>query len=110
MSYEVELSQRALTDLIRNASWWATHHSVEQALRWYDDFRAAIASLAETPQRYRLARENSKCEFEIRELDYGVSSRPTHRAIYTIGADKVTVLAIRHGAELDMTVDELRQG
>jgi len=109
MTLRVDLSRRAFADLHRNAAWWATHRSAEQAARWFDGFVDALDSLAERPERYPLARENAKCDLEIRELHYGLGSRPTHRAIYTIESNCVVVLAIRHGAEQDMTADELRQ-
>jgi hypothetical protein len=38
-------------------------------------------------------------------MHYGVGSRPTHRAVFTIADDFVLVLAVRHGAQ-----DQLRPG
>lgn len=107
MTLPVALSIRAFEDLRRNAAWWAKHRSQIQAERWYDGFRDAIDSLSAHPERYCLARENDKCEFEIRELYYGLGSRRNYRAIYAIQSDRVFVLAILHGAQQDLTEDEL---
>lgn len=59
----------------------------------------AIDGLAEHPQRCPLSPENSKVEHELRELHYGVGSRPTHRAIFTIIGSEVRVLTVQHGAQ-----------
>lgn len=107
MSVPVLLTAGARDDLRQNARWWAEHRSVEQAERWYDGFLRHIDSLAENPQRCPLARENHKFPYELRELHYGVGSRPTHRALFTIRPDAIIVLAIRHGAQRDITLEDI---
>ena len=107
MSYSVLFSSRAERELESSADWWASHRSLEQARRWYASFSDVIASLAENPERYPLARENDSFPFEIRELHFGLGAHPTHRAVFTIRPDMVLVVSIRHVAQADLTADNL---
>ena len=107
MTLPVIIQPQAEADLHRNVQWWAEHHDVEQAFRWYDGIHAAIATLAENPDRFVLARENAKSDQELRELHFGLGSRPTHRVIYVVDEDAVRVLAVRHGAQEDSQAADL---
>lgn len=108
MTHRVVLTHRADRELEDAADWWAAHRSPDQAARWYAGFSDAIASLAENPQRCPLAPENGLFPYEIRELHYGLGSRPTHRAVFTIRPDMVLVLTIRHAAQAELTEEDLR--
>jgi plasmid stabilization system protein ParE len=79
----------------------------QQAARWYAGFSDAIAALAQNPERCPLAPENGCFPYEIRELHYGLGSRPTHRAVFTVRPDMVLVLTIRHAAQADLTEADL---
>ena len=68
----------------------------------------AIRSLSDNPDRCALARENHLFSAEVRELHYGLGSRPTHRAVFTVLKDVVLVLTIRHGAQADLTEDDIQ--
>ena len=107
MSLNVILEPRAENDLHDAAAWWAEHRSAEQAQRWYEGFVQALDSLGENPGRWPLARENAKFPYELRELHYGLGSRPTHRAVFTIRADAVVVLTIRHAAQQEIVPEDL---
>ena len=56
----------------------------------------AFASLAEFPERCPIAPENARFNFEVRQLLYGRKPR-LYRILFTIEADTVHVLHIRHG-------------
>lgn len=107
MSRTVILTQPAFDDLRRNARWWAEHRSLEQAERWYDGFLAKLDFLETDAERCSLARENPEFPFELRELLFGLGSRPTHRALFTIRPSTVVVLAIRHAAQDAVTPGDL---
>ena len=107
MSLPVVVQPSAEADLRDAAVWWAEHRSLEQAERWYLGFLNALDSLREKPDRCPLARENPKFPYEIRELCYGLGSRPTHRAVFTIRPDAVVVVAIRHAAQRDVIPEDL---
>jgi len=107
MSYRVVISDRAHEDLETACAWWAEHRSAEQAQRWYDGIAAAIYSLGKKPERCVLAQENDALPYEIRQLHYGVSSRPTHRVIFAIRPDMVLVLRVRHLAQDQLSPDDI---
>ena len=104
MSVPVIIEPQAKADLRHAVAWWSENRSKEQALRWYDGIRDAIDTLADHPQRCALARENPKSDNELRELHFGLGSRPTHRVIFVIDPDAVRVLAVRHAAQDDRSV------
>lgn len=93
--------------LWKNAEWWAENRSSEQAQRWYEGFVEAITALGEHPQRYPLARESDRFPYDVRVMNYGISSHPTHRALYTIHSDAVAVISIRSARQRDATPDDL---
>ena len=107
MTHRVVLTTQADCQLEHAAAWWAEHRSPGQAARWYAGFSEAIAALAQHPERCPLAPENGHFRYEIRELHYGLGSRPTHRAVFTIRPDMVLVLSIRHAAQADLTEGDL---
>ena len=107
MTYTVVISEPAERELEEAARWWAEHRSVEQAERWYRGFLDAIRSLADSPARYPLAREDRLFPAEIRELHFGLGRRPTHRAVFTLLTDVVLVLTVRHVGQADLTADDL---
>ena len=107
MTHHVVLTRRADHELEDATNWWAEHRSPDQAARWYAGFSDAIASLGENPERCPLAPENGRFAYHIRELHYGLRSRPTHRAVFTIRPDMVLVLTIRHAAQADLTEEDL---
>lgn len=104
MSVPVIIEPQAKADLRHAVKWWSENRSEEQALRWYDGICDAIDTLANHPQRCGLARENLKSGDELRELHFGLGSRPTHRVIFVIDPDAVRVLAVRHVAQDDGNV------
>lgn len=107
MSLRVILTEPAEHEFLAASQWWARHRSLDQATRWYEGFQDALETLRNNPERCALARENPKFPFELRELHYGLGSRPTHRALFTIRPDMVLVLTVRHAAQQDFTPEDL---
>jgi plasmid stabilization system protein ParE len=103
MSLPVIIQPRAKADLRDAVTWWAANRSAEQALRWYEGILGAIESLGDDPKRYPLARESDRFSYEMRQLNYGIGARPTHRVLFTIRPGAVVVLAVRHAAQQDFT-------
>jgi hypothetical protein len=93
--------------LLRNARFWETNYSLDEAERWYTTFSRAIEAIPDHPLQHPVARANDAFPFELRALHFGISSFPTHRALFTIRPDVIVVLAIRGAAEQDATVEEL---
>lgn len=105
----VVVSQVARKEL-RNASyWWAKNRSADEAQRWYDGFLDALYRLETFADSHSLAAENEDFPLTIRELHYGLSARPTHRAVYIITDNQVVVIAIRHTSQDRMTMEDIDQ-
>lgn len=78
MSLPVILQPEAEEQVIASARWWAEHRSVEQGERWYVGIMQSIGSLGEKPNHYPRAREDEHFPYDLRVLNYGVGSHPTH--------------------------------
>jgi len=99
MTYRVTIHPDALEDIRRNAQWWADHHSTEQALRWYENALTSLYGLKHLPESNGFSRENDDFPYEIRDLLFGLGSRPSYRAIFTMQGDVVHVLTVQRGAQ-----------
>ena len=107
MTYHVIVDQHAIDDIERNARWWAEHHSAEQAVRWYESAFVKIYSLDAMPERHGLSYENGDFPYEIRDLLFGLGSRPRYRAVFTIKGNEVHVLTVRRAEEAPLTPGDL---
>jgi plasmid stabilization system protein ParE len=107
MSFIVVTTERAAREIEDAAVWWAGQHSVEQAERWYQGILAAIAGLATSPERCLIAAERIAFSYEIRALHFGLGSKPTHRALFTIIGELVIVLTVRHTARRPLDPGDL---
>ncbi|QDT62827.1 type II toxin-antitoxin system RelE/ParE family toxin [Calycomorphotria hydatis] len=100
MTYRIQYSPQSRKELIAIANWWSSERDLSQAQRWYLGFSEKIESLASNPFICALADENDNFPYELRQLNYGLASRPTHRALFTIiEPDTVLVLTVRHLAQ-----------
>ncbi len=107
MIHQVVLTDQAHRDLLQACTWWAENRSAEQAERWYDGFAKAILSLATDPERRPLAPESQDLPYEIRQLNYGLGRRPTHRAVFTIRPNMVLILRVRHLAQKPLSPEDV---
>ena len=106
MTRQVVVTARAKKELYEAAVWWAANRSTEQAIRWLEGFEAAIQNLAQDAERQPLVSEASTLPRELRQLNYGLGRRKTHRAVFEIRDDKVFVHTIRHLAQDTITEDD----
>lgn len=107
MMYTVVTTERAAREIEAATAWWAKERSVEQAQRWFQGIRAAIAGLSTSPERCPIVAEQNVLPYEVRELHYGIASRPTHRVVFTILRQTVVVLTIRHTSRGDLRPEAL---
>jgi plasmid stabilization system protein ParE len=98
----------AKRDIKEAYDWWANNRSVEQARRWYFGIRAAIRSLRKNPNRCAMAIESDLLSQGIRQINFGLGRRPTHRIVFAIDGGIVVVLRVRHASQDALTLDELR--
>jgi plasmid stabilization system protein ParE len=106
-AYSVVFTEQAARELETAADWWAIHRSTLQAGRWYEGFSLKIESLSKSPERLPLADEDPEFSYELRELHYGLGAISTHRALFTIVADFVVILTIRHAAQRAIRPDDI---
>jgi hypothetical protein len=107
MKYSLAINEQAHRDIERNAVWWATHHSLDQAIRWSDEVYRQLSTLRTMPLRHGLASENDRFPYELRQQLVGLGDRPVYRAVYTIHDDTVYVLTVRRGSQERIGADEL---
>src|SRR5580698_6243224 len=96
MTFRVETTAAAEEDADAILGWLLSEGAGETGMRWFAALQDAIASLAEMPTRCPLAPEDSVFPFEVRQLLYG-RYPDVYRILFTIGAETVTVLHVRHG-------------
>jgi len=102
MKYHVEITEPADVDLEEAYCWIRDNHSPTRAAKWREGLYAKVDTLERMPERCGFAPENDWCDFELRQLLYG-----SYRILFTIRADRVFVLHIRHGARRFVSPDEL---
>lgn len=109
MTYEVIILPRARQEMLENTVWWKENRSGAEATEWLAGMEVALSSLAELPHRCPFARENAAFSMDVRHLLFGIGSKPTHRAIFTIDDENAAVLvhAIRHIAQATLGPDDL---
>ena len=107
MKYRVTIVPHAKRQLLELALWWSKHRSAAQAFDWLEGFEKLLGSLAKSPERHQMARENAVFDRELRELYFGLSKKPTHRAVFEIRESDVIVHSIRHLAQADLTLDDI---
>lgn len=105
--FTVFITEPAESDLQAQHDWWAEHRSGSQAGRWYADFMRALHELAKTADRIRPAAEDGLRGLRLRQLNFGLGRRPTHRAVFTIRESEVVVLRVRHLAQSELRESDL---
>jgi plasmid stabilization system protein ParE len=107
MSLPVIISERAIQDIETDYDWWAEHRSAEQAQRWRKACISAIDSLPLRSKRCPRAAEGNVFPVNVRQLNFGVGSKRTHRVLFTVRPDMIFVLRIQHQAQRPLTADDI---
>lgn len=107
MSFWLNITMTARDDITRNAAWWAEHHSLAEALRWYDRIYEQLDTVLQFPESYALSAENDDFPYELREKLVGLGRRPMYRAVFAIVGTEVRVLAVRRASQDTFTPDDL---
>jgi plasmid stabilization system protein ParE len=95
---------------IKNAhDWWKQNRSAEQANRWYQGVHAEIKTLRQSAERCALAAESDLLAQGIRQLLFGLGAHPTHRIVFTIEANTVVVLRVRHVSQDNLSSNDIRE-
>ena len=94
--FNVRITRPAEVDIQLNFEWWRDNRDPEQAAEWYESIFPAIQSLAKMPRRCAFAREQDLYSGELRQLQFGIGRKATHRIIFTIEDETVFILAVLH--------------
>ena len=94
MKFEVTLRDEAHANILRNAQWWADHHSLKQADEWMAEVYRQINELRTLPERHGLALESSEFSFELRQKLVGLGPKPSYRVLFRIVGNRVEVLTL----------------
>ena len=99
MIYRIGFTSEAIADLDRMALWLNVHGSEAAANRWLTRLLKSLKSLERLPEIHPIAEDMSELAgFPVRETLFG--KRPNvYRILYTVDADAVNVIAIRHAAQ-----------
>ena len=96
MSYLVELTQEAETNRDEIYRYYLERSELG-AHHWYLAYEGAISFLEQNPNRFGVASEDAKHSVTLQQINFGTKpSRPTHRLIFTVDGNRVTVLTLRH--------------
>src|SRR5262245_55203227 len=104
--HELLVTTRAQQEIDDSHDWWAQYRSAAQAESWYLGL-IEMLKLEHDPERCPLAAESDLFSYEVRQLNYGVRGKRTHRVLYTIRGDKVVVLRVRHLAQQPLSTDDV---
>jgi len=107
MNWELQITERAASDVDEAMAWWASERSVAQAIRWYVGIRRAIREVAEDPRRYPFSAVDKAATTNLQEMHFGLGARPTHRVIFQVEENVVRVLAVRHAAQDEVPPSDL---
>ena len=91
MTRRVEFADAAERDVLEIALRIATD-SVDAALRWEAQLRAAASTLSRLPRRFPIVSESAFFGREVRRLVHG-----RYRVLYEIRRDRIVILRVRHG-------------
>lgn len=106
MSYHVRVTRGAEADYDQRLTSLA-ERSPDAARRLHAAYLNALERLREFPLSCGLSHEASFFAEEIRHLLFGIYRKRRYRALFTIRADEVVVLAIRAPGERPVTPEDL---
>lgn len=93
--YRVSLSPTAAIN-IQDAFNWFHAENPRFASKWRAEIRDAILGLATLPESHPVAPESANFDIEVRQILFGRGT--PWRVFFTIDADTVHVLHVRHGS------------
>jgi plasmid stabilization system protein ParE len=105
--YKVLIAEPAEHDLRSAFEWWRDNRSAEQAARWYRGIHEAIASLRIDPTRCAPSPESDLLPQGMWQLLFGIGRRATHRVVFTIEGETVTILRVRHSSQDALQAEDI---
>jgi plasmid stabilization system protein ParE len=106
MAYRVEVTKSAEVQL-EKLYLWLVERAPNQGSTWFNGLEHAILSLAQHPQRCRIAPERFDPDQPVRVLNHGRSPH-VYRGFFTVDENVVRVVHIRRGARQRPASGELK--
>jgi plasmid stabilization system protein ParE len=103
--FQVSITALAERDIEAAFAWWRDHRSPEEAERWLDAIYPAIDRLAVQPRSCARVPEMSDSKAEVRQLLFGTGRAATHRVIFSVCDELVTVLRVYHTSRDFLNLD-----
>ncbi|MFO0928416.1 MAG: type II toxin-antitoxin system RelE/ParE family toxin [Gemmataceae bacterium] len=105
MAFQVRLTRRAEADVLATEAWLAGVGTLAVA-RWRTRLFRAIEALEADPHRYPAAEEAADLGVDLREALFG-RRRQVYRMLFTVEAETVSVLRVRHAAQVRLAPEDL---
>ena len=107
MSLSVKLDPLAERQVEARANYLATKYGAAAAVSWFDAMDATIDRLAESAAGRPLCLDKAAEGTGLREIYFGSGRKPTHRMVFEVAGNTVTVLLVWATALDDFTADDL---
>ena len=105
--FRLEISEPAERDIYSAYDWWRSNRSEEQANRWYTEIHKSIQALRKTALQCPLAAESKLHPRGLRQMNFGIGRRPTHRIIFVVDEDSVRIVRVRHSSQRSLQEEDL---
>ncbi|QDU87211.1 Plasmid stabilization system protein [Pirellulimonas nuda] len=107
MSFKLRVTDPAKDDIRQIVTWWSEHRDAGQAQRWQIGLETRVRTLRQRPTSRPLAPESRYSSVPVRQLNYGVRGRPTHRVLFIVTENEVVVLRVLHLAQDALAPEDL---
>ena len=105
--FRLVISAPAERDIESAYDWWRASRSEDQANRWYAGIHLSILALRKTALRCPPANESKLHPSGLRQMNFGIGRKPTHRIIFVVDDDIVKIVRVRHSSQRSLREEEL---
>ena len=103
----VERTAKFLDASDRQYLWLVMHRSGGEAWAWEAAVNAAVDRAAEDAERHPLCQDPAVQGRGLRQVAFGPGRRPTHRLVFTVDGDTLTLRTVRGLTRDDLTPRDL---
>jgi plasmid stabilization system protein ParE len=107
MEHTIRFTSRANLDIRDHLNWQTANISAQSAEVWIQALFRQADVIVENPLAWPLARESQRLDVELREAHVAIRRQKTHRILFTVIANAVEIVAVRHVARADLTPGDL---
>ena len=104
---KVEETPRFREEADRAYLWLVMHRPLGRAWAWEAALKAALAKLDDDPGRHPLCTDPAVQGRGLRQVAFGPGRRSTHRLVFTVDGDTLTLRTVRGLGQDDLTPEDL---